>query len=150
MVLGRTFIYIIRSQFAVSFGEVTNWERRHSSEGVTGHLVASGKEASGVRGARVLGRRFSRVFLGRLSFRPGPSVLGQAEFWAWPLGWAGWLGEPSPSPWYPQRPPFSCRGGRSSPVGKKRNKLDRHIIGNSRPSMLLNFNVNFVTFLKLH
>ena len=61
----------MRSRLTVSFGEVANWERRHSSEGVTGHLVASRKEASRVRGARVLGRRFSQAFLGRLSFGPG-------------------------------------------------------------------------------
>ena len=26
------------------------------------------------------------------------------------LGLAGWLGELSPGPWYPQCPPFSCQG----------------------------------------
>ena len=55
-----------------SFAKVADRERRHPSEGVSGHLVASGKEASGVRGTRVLGRRFSRAFLGQLSFGPGP------------------------------------------------------------------------------
>ena len=49
----------------------------------------------------------------------------------------------------PTMPPFSCRGGRSSLVGKKkRNTLDRHIIGNSRPSMLLNFQRKFCNFLE--
>ena len=72
----------MKSRLAVSFGEVVDRERRHQSEGVSGHLVASGKEASGVRGARVLGRRFSRAFLGWLSFRIGPGVLGSAELWA--------------------------------------------------------------------
>ena len=45
----------MKSWLAISFGEVADRERRHSSEGVFGHLVASGKEASGIRGARVLG-----------------------------------------------------------------------------------------------
>ena len=31
---------------------------------------------------------------------------------------------------------------------KKKDKLDRHVMGNSRPSMLLNFNLNFVTFFE--
>ena len=49
----------------------------------------------------------------------------------------------------PTMPPFFLPGrvivsGRK----KKKNKLDRHIMGNSRPSMLLNFNVNFVTFFE--
>ena len=92
----------MRSWLAILFGEVADWERRHSSEGVTGHLIASGKEASLVRGARVFGRRFSRAFLGQLSFGPGPGIIVPIEFWAWPLGWADWLREPSPSPWYPQ------------------------------------------------
>ena len=87
----------MRSLLSVSFGEVADWERRHSSEGVTGHLVALGKEASGVRGAQVLGRRFSWAFLGRLSFGPGPGVLGPAEFWAWSLGWACHTPIPGPT-----------------------------------------------------
>ena len=43
-----------------------------------------------------------------------------------------------PWPRVPTMPPFSCRGGRPSPVGKKK-KVDRHIIGNSLPLMLHNF-----------
>ena len=70
----------MKSRLTVSFGAVADRERRHPSEGVSGHLVASGKEASGVRGGRVLGRRFSRAFLGRLSFGPGPGVPGPTEF----------------------------------------------------------------------
>ena len=85
----------MKSRLAVAFGEVSEWERRHPSERVSGHMVVSGKEASGVRGARVLGRRFFRSFLGLLSFGPGPvvpgwlsfgpnsDVPGSAEFWAW-------------------------------------------------------------------
>ena len=41
-------------------------------------------------------------------------------------------------PKVPTMPPISYRGGRPSPVGKK-NKVDRHIMGNSLPLMLLNF-----------
>ena len=70
----------MKSRLAVSFGAVADREMRHLSEGVSGHLVGSGNKASGVRGARVLGRRFSRAFLGRLSFGPGPNVPRPAEF----------------------------------------------------------------------
>ena len=84
----------MKSWLAVSFGAITDRERRHPSEEVSGHLVASGKEASEVRGARVLGRRFTREFLGRLSFGPSPGVPGPAEFRAWShLGhWVGSVG----------------------------------------------------------
>ena len=57
----------MKSRLAVSFGEVADRERRPPSEGIPGHLGASGKEASGVRGARVLRRKFSRAFLSRLT-----------------------------------------------------------------------------------
>ena len=66
------------------------------------------------------------------------------------LGRAGWpevlgLGPRYPQ-WVPTMPPFSCQGGRSSPVGKKMNQVDRHIIGNSLPLMLLNFQRKFCNF----
>ena len=47
----------------------------------------------------------------------------------------------------PTMPPFFLRGRVIVP-GRKKDKLYRHIMGNSRPSMLLNFNVNFVTFFE--
>ena len=62
----------MKSRLSVSFGEVADWERRHPSEGVSRQLVASRKEASRVRGARVLERKFSRAFLGRLTLGPFP------------------------------------------------------------------------------
>ena len=37
----------MKSRLAVSFGEVADRERRHPSEGVLGHLGASGKEHPG-------------------------------------------------------------------------------------------------------
>ena len=58
----------MKSPLAILFGEVVDRERRHSSEVVSRHLAASGKEVSGVRGTRVLRRKFSRAFLERLSF----------------------------------------------------------------------------------
>ena len=36
LILGRSFTYIMKSWLAVSFGEVADWERRHSNEGVSG------------------------------------------------------------------------------------------------------------------
>ena len=53
-----------------------------------------------------------------------------------------------PGPMVPTMPPFFLSGKVIVPGRKKRGKLDRHIMGNSRPSMLLNFNVNFVTFFE--
>ena len=61
----------MKSWLIVSFGEVANRERRPPSEGISEHLGASGKKASGVRGTRVLERKFSRAFLGRLTLGPG-------------------------------------------------------------------------------
>ena len=62
----------MKSRLEVSFGEVTDRERRHPSEGVSGHLGASGKKASGIRGARVPVRKVARAFLGLLTLGPGP------------------------------------------------------------------------------
>ena len=79
----------MKSRLAVSFGEVANREMRHPSEGVSEHLGASGKEASGVRGPQVLGRKFSRAFLGWLTFRLGHvGAIG--------LGWFARGTEPGP------------------------------------------------------
>ena len=64
----------MKSRLAVSFGEVADRERRHLSEGVSGHLGPLGKKASGIRGARVPRRKVARVFLGRLTL--GPSLIG--------------------------------------------------------------------------
>ena len=58
----------MKSRLAVLFGEVADRERRHPSEGVFGHLGASGKEAFGIRGARAKGC---------------PGVPGPADFRAW-------------------------------------------------------------------
>ena len=82
----------MKIRLAVLFGEVADLERRHPSEWVSGRLGSSRKEASGIRGARVPRRKVARDFLGRLNL--GLSPVG-------PLGWAGWVGEPSPGPWYP-------------------------------------------------
>ena len=48
----------------------------------------------------------------------------------------------------PTMPPFFLSGRVIVPGRKKKDKLDRHIMGNSGPSMLLNFDVNFVTFFE--
>ena len=150
----------MKSRLAVSFGEVVDRERRHPSEGVSGHLGASGKEASGIRGARVPGRKVSQAFLGRLTLGPGPvgavpgrkfspAFLGQLTLGPDPVEAIG-LGRlargTEPGPMVPTMPPFFLPGRKSILDRKKKDKLDRHIIGNSRPSMLFNFNINFVTF----
>ena len=62
----------MKIRLTVSFGEVVDQERKHPGEGAFGHLGASGNEASGIRGARVLGRKVARAFLSRLTLGPGP------------------------------------------------------------------------------
>ena len=86
LTLGRTYTYIMKSQLEISFGEVANRERKHPGEKASGHHGASGKEASGVRGARALERRVAWAFLGLftvlglLVLRPGPiGALGLAR-----------------------------------------------------------------------
>ena len=105
--------YSIRSE------EVGSWENLHLyHEEPVGSSVwwsrRSGKEAkkaSGIRGTRAPGRRIDRALLGRLAFGPSP-------FWALGLGRLARGTEPGPM--VPTMPPFSCRGGRSSSVGKKK------------------------------
>ena len=79
------------------------------------------------------------MFLGRLAFGDSPfRTLGLGR-----LARGTELG-----PMVPTMPPFSCRGGRSFPVGKKGNKVGRHIIGNSKPLMLFNFQRKFCNFFE--
>ena len=136
----------MKSRLTISFDEVADRERKHLGEEASGHLGASAKEASGIKSARAPERRVARAFLvlvivlGRLPLGPGP--IGALRL--------GRLAkETEPGPMVPTMPPFFLPGRVIVP-GRKKDKLDRHIMGNSRPSMLLNFNVNFVTFLKLH
>ena len=68
---------------------------------------------------RVPGRRVSHAFLGRLA--SGPFPFGA-------LGLSRLARGAGPRPKVPTMPPFSCRGGRPSPVRKK-NKVVRHIMG---------------------
>ena len=81
----------MKNRLTVLFGEVADRERRHLSERVSGHLGDSGNEASGISGARVLGRKFSLGFHGPTDFRVWLSrnctrakvlsgVLGPADF----------------------------------------------------------------------
>ena len=122
-----TYTYIMKNRLAVLFDGVADRERKHL-----------GEKTFGIRGTRAPRRRIDRAFLGRSAFGTSPiEALG--------LSWLARGIEPGPM--VPTMPPFSCRGGRSSPIGKN-DKLNRHFMGNSRQSML--FNVNFVTFLKLH
>ena len=129
---------------AASFGKVADRETKHPGEEASGHQGASGKEASGIRGARAPERRVARAFLGLFT------VLGRLPLGPSPIGALG-LGQLfrgiEPRPMVPTMPPFFLLGRVIVPGRKKKkDKLDSHIMGNSRPSMLLNFNVNFVTF----
>ena len=142
----------MKIRLAVSLGGVADLERKHL-----------GKKAFEIRGARASGLRIDWTFLGQLAFGPSPfgvpgqridrAFLGRLAFRPSPfraLGLGRLARRTEPEPMVPTMPPFSCRGGRSSPVRKKKkkNKLDRHIIGNSRPSMLLNFHRKFGNFLE--
>ena len=113
---------------------------------------------SGLWDTRAPGRRIDRAFLGLLVSGPNPlgvpeqrvgrSFLGQLVFGPFPfeaLGSGRLARGDGPGPKVPTMPPFSCRGGRSSPV-RKNNKVDHHIMGNSLPLMLLNFQRKFYNF----
>ena len=159
----------MESQLAVSFGKVTDQERKYPGEEASGRLSASGKEASGIRGARALGQRVARALgrrvtraLGRrvaraLGRRVARAFLGLITVLGWlalgpgPIGALG-LGRLARGtelrPMVPTMPPFFLSGRVIVPGQNKKDKLDHHITGNSRPSMLLNFNVNFITFFE--
>ena len=108
------------------------------------------------------GRRIDQAFLGRLAFRPNPfevpgrrigrALLGRLAFGPSPFGALG-LGRlawgSGPGPMVPTNAPFFLPGRNIIPGRKKKsNKFDCHIIGNSRPSMLLNFQRKFCNFLE--
>ena len=63
---------------AVSFGRVTDRERKHPGEEASEHQSASEKESSGVRSVQAPGQRVAGAFLGlftvlgRLALGPGP------------------------------------------------------------------------------
>ena len=76
------------------------------------------------------------AFLGRLVSGPFPfEALGSSQL----------ARSAGPGPKVPTMPLFSYRGGRSSPLVKK-NKVDRHIMGNSLLLMLLNFQRKLYSF----
>ena len=103
----------MKIRLAVSFGEVADQERRHLSEGVSGNLGASGNEASGV-GARVLERKFSRAFMGRLTLGLGP--VGAIRLGQLARG-------TDPEPMVPTMPPFFLPRRKIIPGQKKRTSL---------------------------
>ena len=100
----------MKSWLTVSFGEVADWERKHPGEGASGHLGASGNEASGIRGARVPGRKVARAFLGQLTLGPSPfGAIGLGR-----LARGTELG-----PMVPTMPPFFLSGREIIPDRKK-------------------------------
>ena len=91
------------------------------------------------------GRRVARAFLGLFT------VLGRMALRSDPiraLGLSRLARGTELGPMVPTMPPFSLPERVIVPGRKKKDKLDRHIMGNSRPSMLLIFNVKFVTFFE--
>ena len=96
-----------------------------------------GRLASGPNPLGVPGWRVGRAFVGRLDFGPNPlGALGLGRLARGVMGlW----------PRYPQCPPFPAEE-EDHPRSKKKNKVDRHIIGNNLPLMLLNFQRKFCNF----
>ena len=91
---------------------------------------------SGPNPLEISGRRVGPAFVGWLMSRPFPlGALG--------LIWrARGVGS---GPKVPTMPPFSYRGGRPSPTGKK-SKINRRIMGNILLLMPLNFQRKFYNF----
>ena len=109
----------MESQLTILFGKVTNRERRHPGEETSGHLGASGKEASGTRGARAPIRRATREFLGLLTILGwlalGPRLVGALGLGRLARGIE--LGSMVPT-----MPPFFLPGGVIVPSQKKKKK----------------------------
>ena len=115
----------MKIRLVISFGGISDRERKNL-----------GKMTFGIKDARAVGRRIVRSILGRLAFRPSPlrapgrrigwAILGWPDFGPSPIGALalGWLARGTgPRPMVPTMPPFSCRGGRSSLVGKEGTSL---------------------------
>ena len=110
----------MKSQLVISFDEVADRERKHPGKEASGHLGASGKEASWIRGVWAAGRRVARAFLGLLI------VLGRLALGPGPIGALG-LGRlargTKPGPMVPKMPPFFLLGRVIIPGRKKRTSL---------------------------
>ena len=99
----------MESRLAVSFGKVTDQERKHPGEEASGHQGISRKEASGIRGPRAPGRRVTWAFLS-LFIVLGCLALGLGPIGALELGRLARGIEPGPM--VPTMPPlFPAREG---------------------------------------
>ena len=108
----------MKSQLAISFGEVADQARKHPGEEASGNLGASGKEASRIRSARAHGWRVAWAYLGPLT------ILGRLALGLGPIGALG-LGRLAkgiePGPMGPIMPPFFLLG-RVIVLGRKKKK----------------------------
>ena len=84
-----------------------------NKQGSKYHFLSTNQFAFRPNPFGVPGWRIGRAFLGRLAFRPSP-------FGALGMGLLDRGTEPGPM--VPTMPPFSYRGGRSSPIGKKKEQ----------------------------
>ena len=109
----------MESRLAVSFGKVADQERKHPGEEASRHLSASGKEASGIRGARAPERRVAWAFLGLFT------VLGRLALGSGPIG-ALELGRlamgTKPGPMLPTMPPLFPTGEGDRPWSEKKGQ----------------------------
>ena len=83
----------MKSRLVIPFGEVADREKKHPGEEASGHLGASGNEASGIRDARAPRRRVARAFLGLLTVL-SRLALGLGPIGALELGWLARETEP--------------------------------------------------------
>ena len=106
-------------------------------------LLGKASSKNGIRGVSTPSLAIYRRVSGSgiLSWACGQDGSAQP----WPLVERGLLARgPGSRPKAPTMPPFFLLGRAIVPGWKKEDMLNCHIMGNSRQSMLLNFNVNFL------
>ena len=120
-----------------------------SGESIRQHLLTKTSLGYGIRGMLTPSRLGEDILIRapKFSSQAGPDGLAQL----YPLVALSLLARgPRPKPVTPTMPPFFLLGRATIPGWKKENMLDHHIMGNSRQSMLVCSDVNFLTFLNVH
>ena len=102
-----------------------------------------------MRSMSTLSRLGEDIWVSALKLGSQASLVRPAQLWPF-VGRACWLEGLGQSPWHPQCPPFFLLGRAIVLSWKKGNAFDHHSMGNSRQSMRVCSNVNFLTFLDVH